>query len=282
MRGRGLRLTRGISMRMTVLLAALAAGFMSALALAQPARAADAPVEVMILGTFHMSNPGRDLYNAQIEDVLTPKYQAQIVAVTNGLARFKPTSVMVEWDAAPTNERYAKYLAGTLEPSRNEVVQLGFRLAKQANLPAVHGIDVDGDFPFEAVAKHAQANGQQAILDAAGAEIQTFVKRQEEMTRTEGVGATLRFLNDPALIARGNGFYRQTLRIGSGATQPGADLLTAWYRRNFLICANIIQLAKPGDRIVVLYGSGHSFLLRQCIQETSGFKLIEPNDYLPR
>jgi hypothetical protein len=265
-------------MKLAVFLAALAAG----LACAFPVRAADAPVSVMIVGTFHMSNPGRDLYNAQIEDVLTPKYQAQIASVTDALGRFRPTAIMVEWDAAPAANRYAKYLAGTLEPSRNEVVQLGFRLAKAANLRAVHGIDVDGDFPFEAVANHAKANGQQAILDAAGAEIAAFVKQQEEMTRSQGIGPTLRFLNDPALIARSNGFYRQTLRVGGGTTQPGADLLTAWYRRNFLICANIIQRAKAGDRIIVFYGSGHSFLLRQCVQETPGFRLVEPNDYLPR
>jgi len=54
-----------------------------------------------------------------------------------------------------------------------------------------------------------------------------------------------------------------------------------WYKRNFLICANIIQLSKPGDRIVVLFGAGHAFLLRQCIGQTRGFKLVEPNDYLP-
>ena len=58
--------------------------------------------------------------------------------------------------------------------------------------------------------------------------------------------------------------------------------LTAWYRRNFLICANLLQLSRPGDRIVVFYGAGHAFLLRQCVQETPGFKLVEPNDYLPR
>jgi hypothetical protein len=269
-------------MKTTVLLAALAAGLTLAFSAALAAKADDAPVSVMIVGTFHMSNPGRDLYNAQVDDVLLPRFQTQIAAVTDALGRFRPTAVMVEWPAGITAERYAKYRAGTLEPSRNEVVQLGFRLAKGANLAAVHGIDVEGDFPFDAVAKHAQANGQQALLDAASAEIQAFVKRQEDITRRDGVGPTLRFLNDPGLIARGNAFYRQTLRIGSGATQPGADLLTAWYRRNFLICANIIQLAKPGDRIVVLYGSGHSFLLRQCIQETPGFRLVEPNDYLPR
>ena len=109
-----------------------------------------------------------------------------------------------------------------------------------------------------------------------------MVKRQEQMVASKGLTATLRWMNDPAFVGRSNGFYRTTLRIGAGAEQPGADLLTVWYRRNFLICANIIQRSRPGDRIVVLYGAGHSFLLRQCVQETPGFELVEPNAYLPR
>jgi hypothetical protein len=76
-------------------------------------------------------------------------------------------------------------------------------------------------------------------------------------------------------------FYRTLLRIGGGNTQPAVDLAAAWYKRNFLICANLIQLAQPGDRMVVFYGSGHAFLLRQCVAETPGFELVEPNDYLP-
>jgi len=100
--------------------------------------------------------------------------------------------------------------------------------------------------------------------------------------KTGTVGAILRLLNDPTRLARDNAFYRTALHVGGGTQQPGADLLTAWYRRNFLICANIIQLAKPGDRIVVFYGSGHAFLLRQCVVETPGFELVEPNDYLPK
>jgi hypothetical protein len=42
-----------------------------------------------------------------------------------------------------------------------------------------------------------------------------------------------------------------------------------------------VQLAKPGGRIVVFYGSGHAFFLRQCVTEMPGFKLVEANDYLP-
>src|SRR5947209_14642058 len=92
--------------------------------------APEPPVKVMIVGLFHMSNPGHDRHNVKADDVLTPARQTQIQAVTDALAAFKPTRIGVEWPAATVNERYPKYLDGSLPPSRNEVVQLGFRLAK--------------------------------------------------------------------------------------------------------------------------------------------------------
>jgi len=276
-------------MRLTLALTAigslLASGLsapLAALAAAPAAQSKARPVEVMIVGDYHMSNPGHDLHNARIDEVLAPERQAQIAKVTDALARFKPTKVAAEWPADVAAERYGQYLAGTLKPSRNEVVQLGFRLAKTSGLKTVYGIDADGEFPFDKVDAWATAHGKHAILDQAGAEVDGFVKTLEAKTRDGTVSSALRFLNDPGRIESDNGFYRTTLKLGSGAEQPGAELLTAWYRRNFLICANILQLAEPGDRIVVFYGSGHAFLLRQCVQETPGFKLIEPNAWLPK
>jgi hypothetical protein len=239
------------------------------------------PVSVMIVGDFHMSNPGRDMHNMQADDMLEPKRQAEIVAVTDALAKFKPTLVAAEWPADIVDQRYADYLKGTLPPSHNEVVQLGFRLAKTARLKSFAGIDVDGDFPYDAVDAYAKAHGQSDILVSANVEVEKFVKAQDAALANGTVGGVLRFLNDPALIKEGNAFYRSTLWVGSGKDQPGADLLTQWYRRNFLICANLVQRAKPGDHVVVFYGSGHAFLLRQCVTEMPGYKLIEPNDYLP-
>ncbi|MGH7023562.1 MAG: DUF5694 domain-containing protein [Caulobacteraceae bacterium] len=252
------------------------------LACASPALAATAPaepVEVMIVGDFHMANPGRDLHNVQVPDVLTPKYQAQIAAVDAALAHFHPTVVAAEWSAKTVDERYPKYLAGTLAPSPNEVVQLGFRLAR-ATGASMHGIDVQGAFPYEAVEAYAKAHGEEPVLDAAGAKIQAMVDTLTRLIDTRGVVATLRYLNDPARLAKDNDFYRDMLKIGGGEDQPGAALLTAWYGRNFRICANLIQLARPGDRMVVFYGSGHAFLLRQCVAETPGFKLVEPDTWL--
>lgn len=266
-------------MRIRLLLVVL----MPLLAAVVPAAAAppEADVEVMVVGTYHMANPGRDLHNTQSDDVLAPDRQRELDAIASALLRFAPTRVAVEWPADVTNKRYRDYLDGTLEPSRNEVVQLGFRLAAAAKLGAVDGIDVDGDFPYPPVEAFAKAHGQGAVLEEAHAKIAGFVAELQRHIDTGGIAQSLRFLNDPARIDGDNAFYRQMLLIGAGGEQPGVDLLGAWYRRNFAICANLLQRAKPGDRVVVFYGSGHAYLLRQCVQETPGYRLAEANDYLP-
>jgi hypothetical protein len=239
------------------------------------------PVEVMVVGVFHMANPGRDLHNLKADDVLEPKRQAEIAALTAALARFKPTKIGVEWPAELVAERYKQYVDGTLPPSRNEVVQLGFRLAKTAGAEGVYSLDADGDFPYERLKNFAETRGFSKLLDQQNAVIQRQVDDEGRLL-AQGVSPLLRFLNDPARLRTDNAFYRDLLRVGVGGDQPGADLVASWYHRNLLICANLLQLAKPGDRIVVFFGAGHAFLLRQCVTETPGFNLVEPNDYLPR
>jgi hypothetical protein len=107
------------------------------------------------------------------------------------------------------------------------------------------------------------------------------VNRENRLLEHGTISELLRYMNEPANILQAHQFYRRILRIGAGADQPGVELAADWYKRNFLICANLLQLAKPGDRIVVFFGSGHSYLLRQCVEETPGFRLVEPNRYLP-
>ena len=255
------------------------------LALATLSAAAAAPVEIMIVGTFHMDNPGHDLHNMKVDDVLTEKRQKELADVAAGLMRFKPNVVMVESQrrdpGAATLPRYRQYLAGTLEPSRNEIVQVGFRLAKAAGIKETYGIDVDGDFPYEAVEKFANAHDQAALLKQEGDKVDVWLKEASDLLASSTIGATLRYFNEPARLALDNGFYQDMLAVGSLDEQPGAALVAAWNKRNFEICARMTQLLKPGDRAVVLYGSGHAFLLRQCVAQTPGLRLVEPNDYLP-
>lgn len=244
------------------------------------------PIQVMVLGTYHMGNPGLDLHNAKVDDVLTAERQKQVRAVIDGLARFKPTRVAVERNAdtepGHTLPSYREYLDGKRQDSRNEIDQIGFRLAKHMQHAHAYGIDVSGDFPFEAVQAFAEQHGKAAQLQQGMDKIGAMVKAFENSQKTQTVAQLLRTMNEPKSVASDHGWYMDALRYGAGVDQPGAHLVASWVARNLQICARLVQIAEPGDRIVVLYGAGHSHLLRQCVREMPGWKLVEANSYLPK
>jgi len=242
--------------------------------------AESARTQVLLVGTYHFSNPGRDLNNVKAVDILAAGRQQEVGKVVAALARFAPTQVAVEWPAQVVNERYAQFRAGQLPQSSNEVVQLGFRLARERGLANVHGLDVEGDFPFEAVDAWARKHGRGAEIDALlalGAKETGHISALQDQT---SIGGVLRELNTRESIERNHSFYPPMLTLGSGDDQPGVKLLSSWYTRNLEICARLLQEIKPGDRVVVFYGQGHIYLLQQCLREQAGVQLIDPLKFL--
>ena len=63
-------------MRPGLFIALIAAGVTGHVAAAQQAPAPRA--EILVLGTYHMANPGRDIFNTQADDVLAAKRQKEI------------------------------------------------------------------------------------------------------------------------------------------------------------------------------------------------------------
>jgi len=60
-------------------------------------RAADQRPTLLVLGTSHLDNPGLDVVNNKVDDVLAPARQAEITAVVEQLATYRPTHIAVEW-----------------------------------------------------------------------------------------------------------------------------------------------------------------------------------------
>lgn len=236
--------------------------------------------QVLVVGTYHFANPGRDMANVQAEDVLTPQRQQELEALAKAIGEFDPTLVAVEWPADVVDTKYAAFREGKLPESRNEVVQLGFRLAKQQGLERVHGIDAEGDFPFGPVQAWAEKNGQGEKLGAMMQQVQAIVGRVTEQQKAHTIGEILRDFNSPAAIEEAQGFYADLLRFGAGDEQPGAALNGAWATRNYTICAKLLQALKPGDRAVVFYGQGHAHALQRCAIEAPGVELVDAAKYL--
>ena len=200
-------------------------------------RAAQAGVDVLIVGTYHMANPGLDLHNVKSDDVLLPKRQRELADVSDALARFQPNKIAVEspanGGAAAKVEKYHQYLDGTLGDSRNEIVQIAFRVAKQMELREVWGIDVKSDFPYDEVKRFAERNSALAErLDALNASVERMLAGLNRVLKTGTIGQALRYMNDAKRITEGQEFYRSMLLFGNGPDQPGVALLDAWNARN--------------------------------------------------
>ena len=88
--------------------------------------------------------------------------------------------------------------------------------------------------------------------------------------------------NRPGTAATGIGAYYSILPVGDADAQPGADLNAMWYLRNAKIFGKLMQVAKPGDRVLVVYGSGHSYWLRHFASEVPGYRNVDPLPYLAR
>src|SRR5207245_4989523 len=132
------------------------------------------------------ANPGRDIFNTQADDVLVPKRQQEIAELAAVLKKFQPTKIAVEADygSEAVPKRYAEYLAGKHDLTRNEIEQIGFRLAKDFGHTTIYPVDADGDFPFQRVIDYAKATGQSAKLEAHMKEIGEMVKAQSEFLKS--------------------------------------------------------------------------------------------------
>jgi hypothetical protein len=239
--------------------------------------------EVLVLGVYHMANPGHDIFNMNADDVQTPKRQQEIVELAATLKKFKPTKIAVEHDSqGKLNERYAKYLAGQHVLTANEIDQIGLRLAKELGHTAIYAVDTDGDFPFQRVINYAKATGQSPKLEAMMGEIGEMVKAQSEYLKVHTVLQTLLYMNSDAKVAQDVGFYYLEAHYGEPGDYAGPDLLAEWYRRNVRIYNNVMKLvATPEDRVLVIFGAGHLGWLRQDFAADRTLRLRKLEDFVP-
>lgn len=269
--------------------AAAVAELAQAAAPAEPVEAPAKPVEVMVLGTWHFANPGQDLNNIQAEDVLTKRRQAELTRIVDVLATFRPTKVMVEKVAKQpdlVDEAYGLYTTADLTKTRNERVQLGYRLAHQLGLTAVYAIDEQPGpqepdyFPFDKVTAWAAANGKSGQLDAVMGKAADASKEFQAKQSRQTLAESLIGFNDAAGFQSRIDTYYGMLPFGDAEDQPGAQLNAMWYLRNAKIFAKLMSVSAPGDRVLVIYGAGHNYWLRHFAQYTPGYRNVDPIPYL--
>lgn len=253
--------------------------------------------KAMVLGVFHFHNPGLDGYKPKFPyNILENKRQKELETLLNKIAVYKPTKILVEWDRIKddsiANERYLKYLKGTfsIDDKSNEVYQIGFKLAKKLNHEKIYcsdasaewvGVEMDWD-KYDAEA-YLKSKGQ--YEKSTRYNFQSFYELMDSLKTVQTLTEHLAMLNSPKNRLKDHQAYLTDLILeGAGDNYLGADAVTKWYRRNLRIFSNAYDFTDfdKEERLLLIYGSGHVWQLRQFFMDSPDFEYIEPINYLAK
>lgn len=240
--------------------------------------------KIMILGSYHMANPGADVFNMQADDVLSPHRQKEMEELVSELLKFKPTKIILEVSSKMDsiyNKGYQSYIDGNHKLTTNEAQQLGFRLAKYSGHKKVYCVDETGKFDFDPVMQFAMQNGQGQSVQAMMGTIQNHIAAENKLLLESTLTQYFKHMNRPENQEMGLGWYMKLLDIADGKSFPGPSLVTDVYERNLKIMSNIFRVSDSAhDRILVIYGSGHTAFFKSILLGSDRFEWVDVFEYL--
>lgn len=254
--------------------------------------------DIMILGVYHFDNPGLDAFKSQDIDMLTEQKQKEIDFLLDKIQKFNPTKIIIEQSRGTMDSiidnRYKQYLDGSFDISDkpDEIYQLAFKLAKRLNHKKVYCSDshvgwcgtqdIDWDsFGDNEEKEYLTSKNQYQKVNRYDYNLN--YKYTDSLKMILPLTSYLEILNKPSVTKKHHQYYLTNLSLcGAGDNYYGADSVSRWYRRNLRIFSNIYDITSfdRQEKILVIYGSGHVWLLSQYIKDSPDFNYVEVNDYL--
>jgi hypothetical protein len=253
-----------------------------------PRSCAPGEVQVMLLGSFHFQGSDTDAVSGTPLDLLGPRRQAELDELVERLARWAPDQVAVEWPLSMADTVHAVYqryvAAGGETRNQNEVVQVGFRLARRLGHSTIHPVDHHMPIGNDSLGALLERRlDVQAESNRLMATLRNRVAEFERVYADSSITAKLRHVNREEALRGGNslGMFGSFLGAGEGANRGGPQLLARWYERNFHMAHNLTRVLRPDTRrVLLLVGTGHVPPLRNILDEAPQFCPVSPLPYL--
>ncbi|MGD1842438.1 MAG: DUF5694 domain-containing protein [Thermonemataceae bacterium] len=244
--------------------------------------------EVLLIGTFHFNNPGKDVAKTKTFDILNERAQKELMEIAQKINDFNPTKIFVEWpydEQQALDSLYQLYRAGRYYDNKqlsdfylkNEIFQLAFRVAKLGNLMHVYGVDYnDTSFPFDSMMQVIREHKQVALENEMMETINHYVSDFDNQI-AEGASLLdlLYYVDGPQAKKLSNRLHNQLpLLAGDTNNFMGAYLTAEWYKRNLYIWSLIQkQTTQQDQRIMVLLGASHTAIIETFIVQNDQWKV---------
>lgn len=249
------------------------------------------PIKVMLLGTVHLDNPGRDAINLKVPDVLQPEKQEELQAVRDAIADFQPNKVALEEQRkyqTTFDSLYQKFRAGKIDSfsvgdfvsKRSEQFQIGFKLASRLNHNHVWAVDHFIPMKIGKVMKTAKKSDPAFVDYIQEYKNGELMAVKDSLLQKGTLMELYRVMNQQKAIQKYRAPYVRMLSVGNDTSYVGADVAADYHRRNLRIYANLMKIAEPGDRIFMMFGAGHQPFLRPLLKNSPRVEFVDPMEYL--
>ena len=247
--------------------------FLSVSALAQGPK-----TKVILLGCFHFDNPGLDVAKFENVNILSEKRQKEVLEIVEILKRSKPDKIFVEVPVelqGRLDSNIIKYKSGQFTLKGTETHQLGYRLAKDLN-SSLYAVDYrNAQFPFDSLVKSATEAKQFNLLGYMKRSIDSVQNDFNESLKKNTIRELLLNQNTDAAAELQVGGYYDFLVAGKEGDHVGSYLTSEWWRRNMIIYENILKRLDGKEKtILVIFGSGHTALLKEMMKYNKNFELV--------
>ncbi|MEQ8524764.1 DUF5694 domain-containing protein [Gracilimonas sp.] len=242
-------------------------------------------IQTMVIGSYHFAQE-TDI------DELSPENQKEIDKILNALEKFQPTKVVIEKEPQYTdryNEVYQRYRAGTLsiDTLANETFQLGFKMAHRMDHDSIYLFDNKPEFigslegfTFSGFNEYA-AQHDSAFTQEHMEQIGSNFAFNDSLLRSLPLYEHIRLKNSPeAQQINANRMHMYEMRVGIAENWMGPDWLGRIYQRNIRMMGHLLKISKPGDRLMVVVGANHKWILEDLMNKTPDFKVISAYKFL--
>ncbi len=248
-------------------------------------------VKVLLVGTSHWGNYQQaDLDVAQTDeiDILSDQYQRELDEIVTKTVAFNPSKIFVERTTAyqpKLDSIYNLYRTSDWgQKSRNEILQLGFKVAKKLDHNKVYGIDYrETSFPYDSLMKVMKAANQKALISEFENDIKNYEKEYNTLVyHKTPLKDILYALNDKERRKSDLGWYiSKATQAGNVDNQIGAFLGSEWMKRNIYSYSIMQKYTQPEDeRIMVLMGASHIAVFENLISYNPDWETVELIDIM--
>ena len=223
--------------------------------------------KVLLLSTFHFTNPKKDLVKNNIMDILSVDSQEYLMNLCSKLASFNPDKVLLEFSPennSKMSEHYRLWRQKVRQISHHEYEQIGFRVANLCGHESIFGFDErEIMWPGENLVKNLDFD--KPLKEKFEKLVSTLEYNEKSIHEKGSLEEAFKYYNSKGAEKLNKSIYLLTNKLKAKDEYIGADANASWWHRNLRMYANIQRHAHDSERILVIAGQGHIALLRDFI-----------------